>query len=228
MTVSSDYRELTPTVNRVNLMKRVTMNSSALGGPSDSIRAGRRLAQAALVLALLSQCTVAEESVETSPERGFFPGRTYAISEIENIDVIAGNVNLNIPITSLPPGRAGMSAGVSLLYNSQIYDIRLDYSKTKEYMGDPLNPVPALTQNLEISPRGGWHYGYNSGLELEVRPTEGAFADCTLEPATQNMEVFKLRVFLPDGSRHLLHLRGYTAHSWDGYYEISPSGHHSP
>lgn len=70
-----------------------------------------------------------QEEVETNPERGFSPGRTYAISEIENVDVIGGNLNVQISLASLPPGRAGMTAGVNLIYNSQLYDLRLDYSK---------------------------------------------------------------------------------------------------
>jgi hypothetical protein len=84
------------------------------------------------------------EPMRTSPERGFHPNGTYAVSEMESINVTNGNLVYRIPIASLPAGRAGMAAGVSLVYNSALYDIRLDYSQQ-----------PHLTHNLSLSERGG-------------------------------------------------------------------------
>src|SRR5258708_22510994 len=55
------------------------------------------------------------------PSRGIVPNGSYSISQIEAIDGVSGNLSLHVPITALPPGRAGFSQDVSLNYNSSIF-----------------------------------------------------------------------------------------------------------
>jgi hypothetical protein len=59
---------------------------------------------------------------EKAPERGFRPSGSYALSDIETISTTSGNMILKVPLASLPPGRGGLSATLSLLYNSKLYD----------------------------------------------------------------------------------------------------------
>src|SRR5690242_18087925 len=59
----------------------------------------------------------------TAPERGMNAGKSYSISDIETIALQTGNLMFNIPLGSLPAGRGGMSAGVSLYYNSKLWDV---------------------------------------------------------------------------------------------------------
>ena len=54
------------------------------------------------------------------PQRGFYPGGSYSLSDIESVDDVSGNVILKIPVAKLPPGRGGSSFAVDLIYNSAI------------------------------------------------------------------------------------------------------------
>jgi hypothetical protein len=54
--------------------------------------------------------------------RGLLPGVGYSISDIENVNLATGTLNLNIPLAKLPPGPGGFSWGLSLAYNSSIFD----------------------------------------------------------------------------------------------------------
>jgi hypothetical protein len=83
-----------------------------------------------LVLAVLSITAIAW-SQQAYPERvianrGFLPGASYDISSFDSVNVTNGNLVLTVPVASLPAGRAGLSASVSLVYNSAIYDIQTE------------------------------------------------------------------------------------------------------
>src|SRR6267143_1225441 len=68
----------------------------------------RRFGLAALLAAFAAGVAVAQPSTQfTIPQRGVTPAGFYAISDIETIDSVSGNVSLKIPITSFPAGRAG-------------------------------------------------------------------------------------------------------------------------
>ena len=59
---------------------------------------------------------------EKSPLRGILPTASYNLSEIETISNTNGNLTMAVPLAHLPPGRGGLSAGISLVYNSKIWD----------------------------------------------------------------------------------------------------------
>ena len=59
---------------------------------------------AALCLLLAYAFTVGAQN--TSPQRGFNPGGSYAISDIETISTSGGNLGLSIPLGDCPPGEA--------------------------------------------------------------------------------------------------------------------------
>src|SRR5260370_8310853 len=80
----------------------------------------------------------AQATPETMPQRGLVPTGSYAISDLETINVVNGNVSYRIPLTSLPPGRAGWSLGLDLTYNSQIHDPH--YQHTRQ--ATDANPTP--------------------------------------------------------------------------------------
>ena len=54
---------------------------------------------------LLAQTT--PPNADQKPQRGFVPSGSYALSDIETINLQNGNVNFAIPLVSLPPGRGG-------------------------------------------------------------------------------------------------------------------------
>jgi hypothetical protein len=68
----------------------------------------------------------------TVPAVGTTPAGSYAISQIETIDTTTGNVALRIPITKLPPGRGGMTEGLNLVYNSEVYDVNITFKTSAD------------------------------------------------------------------------------------------------
>jgi RHS repeat-associated protein len=125
---------------------------------------------------LLAMVQVAFSNTTTAPERGFNPGKSYAISDIETISVQSGNLMLNLPLASLAAGRGGLSAGLSLHYNSKLWN---------ESSGEA--PISGTLTGLNPSDDGGWKYGYLYQIKLQD-------SDVNSDPF----------VVMPDGSQHKL------------------------
>jgi RHS repeat-associated protein len=148
-------------------------------------------------------------------DRGIVAGRTFDISDIENISIETGNLFLTIPLAALPPGPGGSSYSVGLVYNSQIYDSGLGTGITLP--DGTATAVPTiLTQSTH---GGGWSYSFQYSLQYDVKSFPNASTNCL----DSNKNWYRLSVIFPDGSQHLLHPRGYDSDA-DGYFTVSPSG----
>jgi len=123
-----------------------------------------------------------------APDRGFSPGKSYAISDIESTSMQNGNLMLNMPLGSLPPGRGGMSAGVNLSYNSKLWD-----QHTTEV--EDIFQAPAIRDILSLSAEGGWRYGYKYYFRVDF-----AGVDCSQSEIFNN----KTQLVMPDGGTHTL------------------------
>lgn len=169
--------------------------------------------------------------VDTHPSRGVSVNSDQLANAIDHIDPVTGQLNLQIPLASLPKGYAGTGFDLSLVYNSHIYDVQIDESSV--YPGLVLQKL-----DHQIS-SAGWHYSFeNYGLLLETRKTLSTQASyCTnnndpepLAYALERSHIYRLRLSLPDGSQHLLHLRSSYGDEladtyWsDGFSEVHPSG----
>jgi YD repeat-containing protein len=164
--------------------------------------------------------------LDSLPQRGVVPAGTYAPTNVDTVDAVSGNVLVKIPLAKLPPGRAGWSAGLGLIYNSNIYDVISAYG---------LNPVNSAVTSLEqtltpSSSGGGWQYSYNYQIWLEFRPQQ---ANPVSDPNTpgysdycynhfENTYLYKLSVIFPDGSHHTMHMYGQK--DADDYYPWDPAG----
>ena len=73
----------------------------------------------ALLICFFTSLCVAQDG---STKRGFSPGNSFSIGDIETINTTNGNLMLRFPMASLPAGRNGLSAGLNLYYNSKLYD----------------------------------------------------------------------------------------------------------
>lgn len=179
----------------------------------------RNLLCFAVVLACNSW--LAAQDRDPTPQRGFHPAVSYSLGEIETINTAGGDLILNIPIASLPPGRAGFKAGLNLIYNSKPYDVVWDFSKGGR-----------LTNNLRMSTDGSWNFGHSYRLDLETRPNPTGSWPCDSDPA--HKRIYKLKISFPDGSQHLLRpldVQGvdFEDVGGDGYYDVSPGGlRHDP
>ena len=169
---------------------------------------------AAVVLILLAaqiSFVKAQGSIK-SADTGFKPGNSYAISDVETISVYGGNLMLNVPLGGLPAGRGGLSGGISLQYNSKLYDMT-----SVTFEGEVGNENAAYTKNtLNNSDEGGWHYSYKYSLKSEW--VQGrACGDIT--QGTQ-----KNQIVTPDGGQHNLIAGNVGLTDRDGYSNITPDG----
>jgi RHS repeat-associated protein len=138
-----------------------------------------RLIAIAAVLLLLAQNIFG--ATDQAPDRGYASGKSYSITNIETISVQTGNLMFNIPVGSLPAGRGGLSGGITLFYNSKLWD--LEHLEVADHYGIDVDATAVLQ-----SPEGGWHYGYKYYFTQEKS-----------ENCTQ-----RSMLVTPDGARHLL------------------------
>ncbi len=141
-----------------------------------------------------------------SPERGTNSNKSYSVSDIETISMQSGNVMFNVPLGSLPPGRGGMSAGLSLNYNSKLWDNFSDEVAGK------------WKDRILKAEDGGWRYRYRFHLSLDFKRG----AECQTEGDPIDNHNTRLNVVFPDGSSHGLSLLGYSNES--GHVEFNPDG----
>jgi hypothetical protein len=126
------------------------------------------------------------------------------------------------PLASLPRGRAGSGFDLDLAYDSHFYDI---YPHT--IPPRPPNEEPVFVQELSgLDTTGGWRYNItNYRLEGETR------TDVDIScPNNGPYRIYRFRIGLPDGSLHVLHLKGYgeelpnEQYEGDGFFGIKPDG----
>jgi len=159
--------------------------------------------------------------ITPSAQRGFQPGGSYSLSDIESINTENGNVILRVPLASLPPGRGG-SPGfqLSLIHNSKLYDTHIEQVP---------NPGTGEIENLlwlNAAETGGWRYPVAPySLRLISRTNlEGQYPCVCGDEVNKNAYVWKLKVIFPDGGEHEFRPQGYIDHFSDGYYNIDPNG----
>jgi RHS repeat-associated protein len=144
----------------------------------------------AIICVLLGSMVVTAQKT-VSPERGVNPGNSYSMSDVETISQGSGNMMLNVPLASLPAGRGSVGGGVSLNYNSKVWDVQLP---------EPVAPEYYQYQYLVPSTEGDWRYTYGKyDLKDEYRQLDTNSCTNTLYLIT------------PDGGKHLLWQAGATS-----------------
>lgn len=153
--------------------------------------------------------------------RGFLPSGTYHISDIETISTSSGNLSLKIPIANLPEGHGGLSAGMSLLYNSKMWDAE----GVVLACGD--RGAPSVKTVL-ISEQFGWSYGYR--YDIRITDARDAFGGSCVPACPDKMasHPWKYELVMPDGSVHVLAVKdpdtGPLVEEQNGYWNRSISG----
>ena len=184
-----------------------------------------------LIIAVMVAGTSAQ--VDDPSKRGIQGGASYSISDIETINNTNGNVMFSIPLASLPTGRGGISAGISLNYNSKIWDT-----------GSPPGFIipPGYDWNTLTSPRtfrksddGGWRYGIGYKFRQKRRPYLTQNQPCYGEqqPIEAQVRPNRFVMIFPDGSEHQFAPSAYyvavgLGHTGeaDGYYSVDVNGNH--
>ncbi len=186
------------------------------------------LLAAACVLAAITMAPAQEP--QQNPERGAKVGNSFAVGDFEVINTTNGNLMLNFPLGSLPPGRGEVGGSVSLVYNSKLWDTKTE--KIEDYRGGPRPPHFDKTL-LYPSTTGGWTISPGvTTIEYEDRRTQygGEWPSCPWgqgdDTGIRMTYVHKVRVVLPDGSKHEMVPNGYadTPLLNDGFYKVRVDG----
>ena len=77
-----------------------------------------------LVLTLITAIGVTAAAQSAArPDKGIQPIGTYSVSDIENVNLTNGNVNLDIQLAALPPMAGGkLSWNLNAIYNSKLWN----------------------------------------------------------------------------------------------------------
>lgn len=157
------------------------------------------------------------------PGRGTQPGASYSISDIENINLTNGNLMLNIPLVGLPKGRGQVGNSISLVYNSKLYDTEIE--TLLDHSGD-FTPQNWLVPSQD----GGWKYASNGySLRVNSRWERTPVVQCNGTPLPNNLQryVWKVSMYMPDGSKKEFRPTGRTDGLNDGFFDITPNGYQS-
>ena len=190
------------------------------------------LRNAGIVVSLILLISQPSQAQEAGPERGFKPGSSFTLSEVENINMTNGNMMMNFPLGPLPTGRNGLTAAINLLYNNKYYNGRTSWFEDNGKFNCGLHPCYYQKTELGFSNDGGWRYGLGYFWEVIDRQSDGSLhpqAQCTLESAYLDMTYrYKLRLIFPDGSSHEMRPNGFTDGNGNDpagdYYKVTPNG----
>src|SRR6185369_8460521 len=180
---------------------------------------------------LLSSSTSLSQQA-ARPERGAMPNRTYSLTDIESINLQNGNLNLSIPLASLPPVAGGkLSWTVTANYNSKLWNTlrtQADYANDLQW-----NPYVVDTPSLD----GGWRIGgryvmtfrnSNEDFSRLVYPGNSGLPSWELNLLNNN-SYWKMVLVLPDGSEHEFRPVDSSPYAGTqdflrGYFNVFPNG----
>lgn len=190
---------------------------------------------------LLLLCGAGAGAAQTTNEqqRGFAPGGSYTLGDIESISNSNGNVLFNIALAQLPTGRGGMSGpALRLVYNSKLWDpepVAMYGAPSCTAGGGCTYPYQGTTTFLKDNKHGGWDYAYDYRMEVIDRRSEGRYPyggapSCNANGGGLDLSganLFKVRLRFPDGGLHEFHATGRTGlEQTSGYYNVSPDGNY--
>jgi hypothetical protein len=159
----------------------------------------------------------------STPNRGFQPGGSYALSDIESINTTNGNLMLNLALGKLAPGRGGLSGQLNLHYDSKLYDSHTVYYQDWAHpiFGEPQTVIQNM---LVTSDQGGWHYGIGYEIQLIDRLTQYPYEIMPQYPDPATLYHYKVKVAFPDGSLHEFMPRIGSQFD-EGYSDFRPDGY---
>jgi|GEM_PF-946750 len=172
------------------------------------------------------------------PDRGVVPTAPYDSSGIENVNLQNGNLNLAIPLASLPPiAGSQLSFTLKAYYNSKLYDT---YTEERRIIPPENNEgLEATRFHVEIpklSEVGGWRIG--GQYELKSDSVSSLFVpDWRLDP-TPDLQVLqsypwsRLYLVSPDGAKHEMRPLGYQPYwggdpMFSGFYKDNPNNNNT-
>jgi hypothetical protein len=188
-----------------------------------------RILSTVVILFAAFSNTLAQEAAR--PDRGAALNRNYLVSDIESVNLQNGNVNLSIPLASLPPIAGGkLSWTINAHYNSKIWDVL----RVQE---EPLGAVwlPYVVDAPSAS--GGWNIGGQYSIVFRnadddfyrIQYDQGSGLSQGEIDLLNNHQWWKVLLVMPDGSEHELRPLDHGSYwgSQDflrGYFNVIPGG----
>ena len=193
---------------------------------------------ALVMMLIMSTCLIGfAQQGQVNAERGAQMGASFAVGDFETVNTTNGNLMLNFPVGRLPAGRGEVSTGLSLFYNSKLYDKRVEKIQDYRY---PCSWEEEGPENCRYyyktvyyrSETGGWKYSTGYDLEFESRLTQygndplacRGQLNSTTALWTEKTWINKLFVVFPDGSKHEMIPAGHTDTLHDGYFRVRMDG----
>ena len=200
----------------------------------------------ATALVILLAGPVNSQTTAARPDRGFMPGASYSVSNVENISLTNGNVNVTIPLAALPPIAGGkLKLTLNAIYNSKLWNIT-----RHENQGGTFNGCPNwVVDTPQVGDVGGWTIGGGYRLTFrEVRddfdyaipdtPPGGPYGSCEDDYAEYQrlFNTWRRAVLVgPDGAEHELRpTDGYLPYGGNersylfNYYKDTPDTINAP
>jgi RHS repeat-associated protein len=205
------------TLTPLTLPRRLVMAQAVL--VSTLIRMSALISASLLLILILSAEALGQGS---TPQRGFQPGGSYALSDIETINTTNGNLMLNLALGKLAPGRGGLSGQLNLHYDSKLYDSHTEYYEDWDNLVFG-QPQVVIRNMLRTSDQGGWHYGTGYELQLIDRLSQYPLEIMPQYPDPATLYHYKVKVAFPDGSLHEF-LPRIGSQFDEGYSDFRPDG----
>lgn len=159
-----------------------------------------------LCLILATATAFAQGSGVPEPDKGFQPGNSYAVSNIESINTTNGNLTFDFPLASLPAGRAGLSGGIALSYNSKLWETHEGYSRAS--CGSNPDCSGTYFRTLNRSEDGGWHYITDYRFDSYSSTNIGHGTNPSNPTCYPTYQITYQRpvIVTPDGAKHELYI----------------------
>ncbi|MEK6289568.1 MAG: hypothetical protein AABO57_27960, partial [Acidobacteriota bacterium] len=171
------------------------------------------------------------------PDRGMGGNGSFAVSDIETVNLTNGNVNISIPLASLPPIAGGkLSWSIRANYNSKLWDM-----KSFKMQPDSNHARPWEYYVNQRSDDGGWLIQVGYGLEQlfadydaevdcgECLPDDLACLAARAQCQAAFVYRYKMVLHTPDGATHELRspegqvYTGVGNQTWrQGFYQNTP------
>jgi len=184
----------------------------------------------AATLLLLSTVSAPAQETGARPDRGAMPRAAYSVSDLESVSLTNGNMQVSIPLASLPPmagGKLGLT--LSAVYNSKLWNV----TRTEYQSLYPQGCQSWVVSTPQLGEVGGWRIA-GGQYQLVFRdaredfdyvvPPSGPPGSCESDVAEYNRLMYQWkRVVLigPDGAEHELR-------PVDNYQPYGPTGGSRP
>jgi RHS repeat-associated protein len=184
---------------------------------------------------LLTASSIALGQEAARPDRGTMPNRTYSVTDVENISLQNGNVNLSIPLASLPPIAGGkLSWTVSAHYNSKLWNVTREQANAEQLTWAPYNfNTPQISDSSGWRIGGAYRFQFRNANEDFYRlwyPGNSGLPYQELSLLNNN-QWYKVVLVMPDGSEHEFRRTDTTNSLYNGsqdylrgYYNAVPTG----